>query len=75
METGDEIELDVEKRALTLCVADEEIAARLSQRKPQPPQLSSAAMRVCFWKPFCKRTKAAISIFYGSKRLDSIPFY
>jgi L-arabonate dehydrase len=32
--TGDEIELDVEKRALTLCATDDEIAARLSQRKP-----------------------------------------
>jgi L-arabonate dehydrase len=32
--TGDEIELDVEKRSLTLCIPDKEIAVRLSQRKP-----------------------------------------
>ena len=32
--TGDEIELDVEKRSITLCLSDDEIAARLSRKQP-----------------------------------------
>jgi L-arabonate dehydrase len=34
VETGDEIELDVDNRSLTLCLSDQEIAARLARRKP-----------------------------------------
>jgi dihydroxy-acid dehydratase len=44
--TGDEIELDVEKRSLTLCVAGEEIATRLSRRKPSAPQFERGYSRL-----------------------------
>jgi dihydroxy-acid dehydratase len=37
VETGDEIELNVEERRLTLLVGDEEIQRRLAARKPQAP--------------------------------------
>ena len=37
VQTGDEIELNVEERRLTLLVDDEEIQRRLAARKPQAP--------------------------------------
>lgn len=37
VQTGDEIELNVAERRLTLLVDDEEIQRRLAARKPQPP--------------------------------------
>jgi len=38
--TGDEIELDVPRRTLTLRVADEELVRRKAAWKPRPPQYS-----------------------------------
>ncbi len=37
VQAGDEIELDVPGRCLSLRVADEEIAGRLSRWQPRPP--------------------------------------
>lgn len=44
--TGDEIELDVEKRSLTLCVPEEEIASRLSRREPSAAQFERGYSRL-----------------------------
>jgi dihydroxy-acid dehydratase len=44
--TGDEIELDVEKRSLTLCVPEQEIAARLSRRKVSAVQFERGYSRL-----------------------------
>lgn len=44
--TGDEIELDVEKRSLTLCVPGEEIAARLSRRQPTAAEFERGYSRL-----------------------------
>jgi dihydroxy-acid dehydratase len=44
--TGDEIELDVEKRSLTLCVREEEITARLSRRGPSAAQFERGYSRL-----------------------------
>ena len=61
---GDEIELDVPDRRLTLHVAEDEIARRLaSQTRPKPTELTRRGHGWLYVNHVSRRIRASISIF------------
>jgi dihydroxyacid dehydratase/phosphogluconate dehydratase len=58
---GDEIELNVPRRSLTLRVSDDELARRKAAWKPRPPHFTRGYGKL-FLDPCSRPTKASISI-------------
>ena len=84
VETGDEIELDVEGRSLHLHVTDEELARRKEHWKPPQPPLDRGWYRSTS-NTFCRRMKvwtstfcvaaAGLRTFERALRLITLPYF
>ena len=68
---GDEIELDIPNRRLTLRVPDEELARRRAQWKPRPP-ITRGVMAASSSTTCCRPTKASTSTSCAEKRRSAL---